>query len=148
MAAYSGLAGSAKVGKNCILAGDVCIVGHVDVCDDVRGLESSAVVIVERLYAVAIHTFHQKLLVSPEMQSSAELVFGRRSRFGQVVLFRAALGALIWRRMDPLANVGDALPSLLGSFARGTRVVCLFLDRLFRSLHMTVCRGVLVVIHR
>jgi len=36
MAAYSGLAGSAKVGKNCILAGDVCIVGHVDVCDDVQ----------------------------------------------------------------------------------------------------------------
>ena len=36
MAAYSGLAGSATVGKNCILAGDVCIVGHVDVCDDVQ----------------------------------------------------------------------------------------------------------------
>ena len=35
MAAYSGLAGSAKVGKNCILGGDACIVGHVIVCDNV-----------------------------------------------------------------------------------------------------------------
>ena len=36
MAAYSGLAGSANVGKNCILAGDVCVVGHIEVCDDVQ----------------------------------------------------------------------------------------------------------------
>ena len=36
MAAYSGLAGSAEVGSNCILAGDVCVVGHIKVCDNVQ----------------------------------------------------------------------------------------------------------------
>ena len=36
MAAYSGLAGSAKVGRNCILGGDACVVGHVTVCDGVQ----------------------------------------------------------------------------------------------------------------
>jgi UDP-3-O-[3-hydroxymyristoyl] glucosamine N-acyltransferase len=35
MAAYSGMAGSARVGQNCILAGDACVVGHVSVCDGV-----------------------------------------------------------------------------------------------------------------
>lgn len=36
IASYSGLAGSAKIGRNCIMAGDVCIVGHVTVCDNVQ----------------------------------------------------------------------------------------------------------------
>lgn len=36
MASYSGLAGSAKVGRYCIMGGDVCIVGHVTVCDNVQ----------------------------------------------------------------------------------------------------------------
>ena len=36
LAAYSGLAGSAEVGTNCILAGDVCVVGHIRVCDNVQ----------------------------------------------------------------------------------------------------------------
>ena len=36
MAAYSGLAGSAVVGKNCILAGDVGVVGHISVADGVQ----------------------------------------------------------------------------------------------------------------
>ena len=36
MAAYSGLAGSASVGKNCILAGCAHVVGHVNICDNVQ----------------------------------------------------------------------------------------------------------------
>ncbi len=36
MAARAGLAGSAKVGKNCIFGGDACVVGHVTVCDGVQ----------------------------------------------------------------------------------------------------------------
>lgn len=36
MAAYSGLAGSATVGKHCILAGDVGVVGHISVADGVQ----------------------------------------------------------------------------------------------------------------
>ena len=35
MAAYSGAAGSATIGKNCIFAGDACVVGHVNICDNV-----------------------------------------------------------------------------------------------------------------
>jgi UDP-3-O-[3-hydroxymyristoyl] glucosamine N-acyltransferase len=35
MASYSGMAGSARVGRNCILGGDACVVGHVTVCDGV-----------------------------------------------------------------------------------------------------------------
>lgn len=35
MAAYSGVAGSAVLGRNCILGGDACVVGHVRVCDNV-----------------------------------------------------------------------------------------------------------------
>ena len=35
MAAYCGVAGSSVIGKNCIFAGDVCVVGHVKVCDNV-----------------------------------------------------------------------------------------------------------------
>ena len=35
MAAYSGIAGSSTVGRNCILGGDVKIVGHLMVCDNV-----------------------------------------------------------------------------------------------------------------
>ena len=36
MAARAGLAGSAKVGRNCIFGGDACVVGHVTVCDGVQ----------------------------------------------------------------------------------------------------------------
>jgi UDP-3-O-[3-hydroxymyristoyl] glucosamine N-acyltransferase len=36
MAAYSGIAGSTTLGRNCILAGDACLVGHIDVCDNVQ----------------------------------------------------------------------------------------------------------------
>ena len=36
IASYSGLAGSAKIGRHCIMGGDVCIVGHVTVCDNVQ----------------------------------------------------------------------------------------------------------------
>ncbi|MDE0747938.1 MAG: UDP-3-O-(3-hydroxymyristoyl)glucosamine N-acyltransferase [Porticoccaceae bacterium] len=35
MAAYAGIAGSSTVGRNCILGGDVKIVGHLMVCDNV-----------------------------------------------------------------------------------------------------------------
>jgi UDP-3-O-[3-hydroxymyristoyl] glucosamine N-acyltransferase len=36
MAARAGLAGSAKVGRNCRFGGDACVVGHVTVCDGVQ----------------------------------------------------------------------------------------------------------------
>lgn len=36
IASYSGLAGSAKIGRHCIMGGDACIVGHVTVCDNVQ----------------------------------------------------------------------------------------------------------------
>ena len=36
MASYSGLAGSATIGRYCIMGGDACIVGHVAVCDNVQ----------------------------------------------------------------------------------------------------------------
>lgn len=120
----------------------------LDVCDDIRSLESPAVVIVERLHAVAIDTFHQKMLVTSEMQPSAKLVFGRRFCIGLVILFGAAVGTLIWRRRKLLTDVCDAPPSLVGGFARCTLMIRLFLDRLLQSLHLTICRGVLVVIHR
>ena len=35
MAAYCGIAGSSIIGKNCVFGGDVCVVGHVEVCDSV-----------------------------------------------------------------------------------------------------------------
>jgi UDP-3-O-[3-hydroxymyristoyl] glucosamine N-acyltransferase len=35
MAAMAGAAGSAKIGKRCVLAGGAVIVGHVEICDDV-----------------------------------------------------------------------------------------------------------------
>ncbi len=35
MAAYCGIAGSSVIGENCVFGGDVCVVGHVDVCDGV-----------------------------------------------------------------------------------------------------------------
>ena len=36
MAAYSAVAGSAKLGKNCVLAGGAHIVGHISLCDNVQ----------------------------------------------------------------------------------------------------------------
>ena len=36
MAAYSALAGSATLGKNCVLAGLAHVVGHVNICDNVK----------------------------------------------------------------------------------------------------------------
>ena len=36
MAAYSGIAGSTTLGRNCVLAGDACLVGHIDICDNVQ----------------------------------------------------------------------------------------------------------------
>lgn len=35
IAACTGIAGSSKIGKRCVLAGGVGIVGHIDICDDV-----------------------------------------------------------------------------------------------------------------
>ena len=35
MAAYCGIAGSSVIGKNCVFGGDVCVVGHVKICDSV-----------------------------------------------------------------------------------------------------------------
>ena len=35
MAAYCGIAGSSIIGKNCVFGGDVCVVGHVEICDSV-----------------------------------------------------------------------------------------------------------------
>ena len=43
MAAYSGIAGSSTLGRNCILAGDACLVGHIDVCDNVQVMARSLV---------------------------------------------------------------------------------------------------------
>ncbi|MGB0449930.1 MAG: UDP-3-O-(3-hydroxymyristoyl)glucosamine N-acyltransferase [Porticoccaceae bacterium] len=43
MAAYSGIAGSSTLGSNCILAGDACLVGHIDVCDNVQVMARSLV---------------------------------------------------------------------------------------------------------
>jgi UDP-3-O-[3-hydroxymyristoyl] glucosamine N-acyltransferase len=43
MAAYSGIAGSTTMGRNCILAGDACLVGHIDVCDNVQVLARALV---------------------------------------------------------------------------------------------------------
>jgi UDP-3-O-[3-hydroxymyristoyl] glucosamine N-acyltransferase len=43
MAAYSGIAGSTKLGRNCILAGDVGLVGHIDVCDNVQVMAKTLV---------------------------------------------------------------------------------------------------------
>lgn len=43
MAAFSGVAGSSTLGKNCILAGDACVVGHIDVCDNVQVMARSLV---------------------------------------------------------------------------------------------------------
>jgi UDP-3-O-[3-hydroxymyristoyl] glucosamine N-acyltransferase len=43
MAAYSGIAGSTTLGRNCILAGDACLVGHIDVCDNVQVLARTLV---------------------------------------------------------------------------------------------------------
>ncbi len=43
MAAYSGIAGSSSLGSNCILAGDACLVGHIDVCDNVQIMARSLV---------------------------------------------------------------------------------------------------------
>lgn len=35
IAACTGIAGSSKIGKHCVLAGGVGVVGHIDICDDV-----------------------------------------------------------------------------------------------------------------
>ncbi len=35
LAACVGISGSAKIGRNCMLAGGVGLVGHIDICDDV-----------------------------------------------------------------------------------------------------------------
>lgn len=35
IAACTGIAGSSKIGKRCVLAGGVGVVGHIDICDDV-----------------------------------------------------------------------------------------------------------------
>ncbi len=35
MAAFCGIAGSSVIGENCVFGGDVCVVGHVEVCDSV-----------------------------------------------------------------------------------------------------------------
>ena len=35
MAAYSGIAGSSVLGRNCILGGSACVVGHIEICDNV-----------------------------------------------------------------------------------------------------------------
>ena len=43
MAAYSGIAGSSTLGRNCVLAGDACLVGHIDVCDNVQVMARSLV---------------------------------------------------------------------------------------------------------
>ncbi|MDG1819150.1 MAG: UDP-3-O-(3-hydroxymyristoyl)glucosamine N-acyltransferase [Porticoccaceae bacterium] len=43
MAAYSAVAGSATIGRNCIFAGDACVVGHVDICDNVQIMARSLV---------------------------------------------------------------------------------------------------------
>jgi UDP-3-O-[3-hydroxymyristoyl] glucosamine N-acyltransferase len=43
MAAYSGIAGSSTLGSNCILAGDACLVGHINVCDNVQVMARSLV---------------------------------------------------------------------------------------------------------
>lgn len=36
MAAYCGISGSSTVGRNCTLAGDACLVGHISLCDNVH----------------------------------------------------------------------------------------------------------------
>lgn len=36
MAAYCGISGSSTIGRNCTLAGDACLVGHIDICDNVH----------------------------------------------------------------------------------------------------------------
>jgi len=43
MAAYSAVAGSATIGRNCIFAGDACVVGHVNICDNVHIMARSLV---------------------------------------------------------------------------------------------------------
>ena len=36
MAAYCGISGSSTIGRNCTLAGDACLVGHISLCDNVH----------------------------------------------------------------------------------------------------------------
>ena len=43
MAAYSAIAGSSSLGRNCVLAGDACLVGHIDVCDNVQVMARATV---------------------------------------------------------------------------------------------------------
>ena len=56
MAAYSGLAGSATLGKNCLLAGCAHVVGHVSICDNVQ---------------LTAHTLITKDITEPGSYSSA-----------------------------------------------------------------------------
>lgn len=56
MAAYSALAGSAVVGKNCLLAGCAHVVGHVSICDNVQ---------------LTAHTLITKDITEPGSYSSA-----------------------------------------------------------------------------
>jgi UDP-3-O-[3-hydroxymyristoyl] glucosamine N-acyltransferase len=43
LAAYSAIAGSTTLGRNCILAGDAGLVGHINVCDNVQVMARSLV---------------------------------------------------------------------------------------------------------